>query len=97
MPEVKQVTIQISPSSRNNPEGVVSFGYYVLENGKLTMTDGNGVPVCGKHGDLTQHTMKPGDDPDFIARCFTRDIRLRIHGDSAGFNRRLDYPVWRPA
>jgi hypothetical protein len=32
--------------------------------------------------------LKPGDNPEVIARAFTRDIRLRLHGDS----RRIKYP-----
>ena len=47
MPDVQKVTIQIDGPSKFSP-GRVSFGYYVVKNGVLTMTDSTGKPVHGR-------------------------------------------------
>jgi len=91
MPDVKSVTIQVRTPSGPGDTGQVSFGFYVVENGLLTMTDGDGKPVRRRDGDLMQRKLKPGDDAETIARILTRNFRMHVQGDSAGFNRRLDY------
>ena len=93
MPDVKSVTIQIRPrSGRAGDTGQVSFGYYTVEDGVLTMTDGDGRPVRRRDGELMQRKLKPGDDAETFARIFTRSFRLHVQGDGADFNRQLDYP-----
>src|SRR5690348_2551955 len=84
MPDVHSVTIQVRAPSRPGDTGQVSFGYYVVDDGMLTMTDGEGKPVRRRTGDLMTHKLKPGDDAETIARIFTRNFRLHTQGDSAG-------------
>jgi len=92
MPEINKVTIYLRAPSGYDP-GQVSFGYYTLEGNKLTMTDGDGKPFRRASGDAVQHTLRPGDNPDSIACVLARDLRKQLHGDSAGFWRRIDWPA----
>jgi hypothetical protein len=55
------------------------------------MTDENGVPVRRKNGELWTYLLSATDNPDLIARILTKQIRTALHGDSAGFHRRIEY------
>jgi hypothetical protein len=96
MPDVKQVIAIVSnPISTNpNDHGRVTIGYYVLQDGLLTMTDGEGAAVRGRAGEKITHKMRPGDDAGTIARRLTLQIHRMARGESgpAGFNRPLSYP-----
>src|SRR5262245_38864325 len=93
MSEIYYITTEVrTPSGRPGDYGQIAEGYYVIEDGVLTMTDSAGRPVRRLNGDPVKRTLQPGDDPKAIARNFTRDLRLHFHGDSADFNRRLIYP-----
>jgi hypothetical protein len=88
MPTHKQVTIQIRAPKGDDP-GQISFGYYTLEGDVLIMTDGE-KPVRRASADLVTHQLKPGEDPDAVARRLTKDFRRHIHGDT-DFDRPLNY------
>ena len=93
MPDVKEAIVQIrAPSGAPGDHGQVTSGFYrVDEKGRLTMTDENGVPVRRKNGELWTHLLRPEEKPEVIARILTKEIRAAIHGDSAGFHRRIEY------
>lgn len=56
------------------------------------MTDGEGVPMRRRDGELYTHKLEPGEDPRRIAGRLTKRIREMLHGDDlGGFNRRLVY------
>ena len=50
----------------------------------------NGTPMRTKRGEIYTHLSRPEDRPGLMA-TLTRQIRTVIHGDSAGFNRRIEY------
>jgi hypothetical protein len=97
MSEVKEVTAILSNPTGRDEVGQITYGFYTIEGQKLTMTDGEGTPVRRKNGDLVQHTLGEGENPDDVARRLTKDFRRHIHGDSPDFNRPLSYPKrgWR--
>ena len=82
-PEVHKVTVQIEKPSPRNPAGQVSFGYYTVTKGLLTMTDGEGVPMRNANGDLYTHKLGPGENPRSMARVLTKEVRAAVHGYSA--------------
>lgn len=90
MPE--RVIVQLSFPKGDDDPGRTTFGYYVVEDGILTMTDGEGTPVRKPHnGDFYRHKLRPDDNPRAIAGVLTREIRLAAHGGMEGFNRPLTY------
>jgi len=88
MPTHKQVTVQVRGPRGDDP-GQISYGYYTIEGDLLIMTDGE-KPVRRMNGDLVTRRLKPGDDPDAVARLLTKDFRRHIHGDT-DFDRPLNY------
>jgi hypothetical protein len=93
MSDIKEVIVQIrAPNGRPGDYGQATSGFYrVDEKQRLTMTDESGTPVRRKNGELWTHLLKPEEKPEVIARILTKQIRTAIHGDAAGFNRRLEY------
>jgi hypothetical protein len=92
MSEVHKITVQISPARDNDP-GSVTFGCYIIEDGMLIMTDGDGRPVRRQNGELYKHRLQPDDNPRSIAARLTGEIRRMARGETvAGFNRTLEYP-----
>jgi hypothetical protein len=91
MCEVHRVTVQLRSPSGTDP-GQVTFGFFVIEDGRLVMTDENGVKVRKKYGDLYTHVLKPEDDPHAIAGILTRKIREQVYGDAHNVWRRIDWP-----
>jgi hypothetical protein len=90
MPDAQRVTIQVAPPRDGSP-GQVSFGYFVMNGNKLTMTDADGKPVRRQNGDTVTRTLLNGENPRAIAAVLTRDLRKRLNGTS-DFNRPLSYP-----
>ncbi len=73
--------------------GQITYGYYVLEGDKLTMTDSKGVAIRRHtNGDYFTHKLAPDDNPRLIAGRLTKTIRTMIHGEDNGFYRPLNYP-----
>jgi hypothetical protein len=73
--------------------GRVTIGYYKLEGDMLTMTDGSGVPIRRRSGDVVRQKLQPGDDAVLISKRLTLSIYRMAQGDGvAGFNRPLNYP-----
>lgn len=94
MPEVKQVQVQIAAPQNAGDPGVVTLGYYVVQDGLLTMTDGEGTPVRpGMSREFVTHRLEPGEVAAEVAKRLTREVRLMVRGDDrGGFNRPLVYP-----
>ena len=95
-PEVKQVYIEIKPISQANPTGQVSYGYYTLVDGVVTMTDAKGNAAQNDSGKTYTAKLAPNDDHQVIAGRLTRKLRdvLRGKKDDAspsGFNAPLNY------
>ena len=88
MPEIKQVNaIQANPSP-SDPNGRVTAGHYILEDGLLTMVDADGKPLRGTGGEKIVHRMQDGENPDSIACRLT--LMLYRRADD-GFNRPLNF------
>ena len=94
-PEVKQVYIDIRPPRGNDP-GQVSFGFYTLVDGVVTMTDQKGEPVHDDAGKVYTAKLAPNDDHQVIAGRLTRQLRDALRGKKdlppAGFGAPLNYP-----
>jgi len=73
--------------------GRVTIGYYVLDDGVLTMNTRGKAPFRGRSGDRVTHKMLPGEDPTVIAKRLTMRIYGMVRGDGTDFHRRL---VYRP-
>mgnify|MGYP001572232953 CR=1 FL=1 len=94
MPDVRIVQAQLSGSDVDDP-GRVTFGYYVVEDGMLTMTEPSGDPV--RHP-VTQELFRAEVDEMSerkTAARLAREVRRALRGDTAEherFGRRIKYP-----
>jgi hypothetical protein len=91
MSDVQSVTVYLSHPMGPNDLGQVTFGYFKVEGGVLTMTDAEGRPMRRINGEIWSRELGPDDNPRSVAGALTKDIRRELHGDS-DFNRRLTYP-----
>ena len=94
MPDVVKSLTQIAPQTIRDgvsiDPGTVALGYYVVEDGTLTMTDESGKPVTDASGGLFAAKVGPGDDYWRIAGYLMRNLRARLNKSS--FNRPLRAP-----
>lgn len=85
MSEVYSVLTQIAPAR-------ITTGHYIIENERLVMTFPDGKPV---DADRFSALLRPGDDPEAIARVLTKKVRTYLMGfteeEDAFFNRDLVY------
>jgi hypothetical protein len=74
--------------------GQVTSGFYVLEDGILTMTTSKGVPVRNAHtGEKYIQKIGPKDSaPDHAKRLTLKIYRMLGRDADGGFNRPLQYP-----
>jgi len=94
MPEQVIVTIRNPAPGVVGDAGQVTYGYYVVEGDRLTMTDSTGKVIRRRsNGEPYTHKLEPGEDPRRVAGRLTKRIREMLHGDDlGGFHRRLTYP-----
>ena len=98
MSEIRRVTHILANPSPREPTGRVTYGFYKVENGKVILTDGGGVPVRRSTGDQVVHELKDGEDAEVWARILTKQFRQHIHGErKPGFSGPLRYEKtgWR--
>jgi hypothetical protein len=81
-PEVHRVIAQIEAPTSRNPAGRVSFGFYTVAKGLLTMTDADGIPMRNTSGDLYTHKLGKGENPASMACVMTKEVRAAVHGYS---------------
>jgi hypothetical protein len=94
MSEVRSVAVSVSSPNPADPAGRATVGYYIVQDGVLTMTDGEGKPVRRRYsGEVYKKKLAADDDPSVIAKRLTLTIwRSNTGGDaSGGFNRALIY------
>lgn len=93
---LKQVTVATRNPSGNDL-GSVEIGFYVVEDGILTMCSAEGDLLRNANtGDLMTHRLAPGENPVVIAKRLTLKIYRTNNGDDVvGFGRNIDYPTWR--
>jgi hypothetical protein len=91
MSELKEIVVMIEPPIGNSP-GVVSYGRYAIEDGKIVMYDEDGDPMADRRGNRYERELVEGIAPDQIAAQLTKKIRHDLGGDKNGFNRPLIFP-----
>ena len=94
MSEVRQVIVTIRPPKGNFP-GQVCYGWYVIADGVVTLTDREGNPAGEETGRKFTHKLAPGEDARAIACKLTKELRLALRGTSApvaGFDGEINYP-----
>jgi hypothetical protein len=90
-PKVHRVIVQLEAPKDGSP-GRVTYGYYVVQGDRLTMTGANGAPIVNQKGGRYELTLKPDDDPQVLAALKTREIRTIVHGSDNRFNGPINYP-----
>jgi hypothetical protein len=89
----KPVHIQISPPGPGLPGGAISSAFYIVEGGKLTLTDNGSRPLYDFEGKSCTRMLAAGDDPHQQAALLLRGFRSKVRGDRvSGFDRPLRYP-----
>jgi hypothetical protein len=86
MREVFQIYAQVS-ACQDGDRGRVCEGWYTVENGVLTMTDPEGIPIRDVDGDKIDHKLKEGESARTIASRLTLKIFNARFDDMADFNR----------
>lgn len=90
-PTVHKVTVQLRPATPPDDPGQITYGYFTLVDGLLTVVDGDGRPPLDDFGHPYTHHVGPAENPNAIAAVLVRKIRAKLHGEGAGFNRPLQY------
>ena len=94
MSEVRQVIVTIKPPKGNFP-GQVTYGWYALQDGVITLTDREGNPAGEETGRKFTYKLAPGEDAHAIACKLTEELRLALRGNSApvaSFEGPINYP-----
>jgi hypothetical protein len=82
-PEVKAVFAEVRRPRGTDPGAAVE-GRYIVENGVVTLTTQDGIPVRDEYGKLYKHTLVTGDVPKQIAARLTKNFRLKLRGKGGG-------------
>ena len=64
--------------ARRFPQGRTAQGAYIVRDGVLIVTDGEGKPFVDNDGRKYTHALLPKEDPTAIARRFTKEIRRAV-------------------
>lgn len=82
-PEVKAVFAEVRRPRGTDPGAAVE-GRYIVENGIVTLTTQDGIPVRDEYGKLYKHTLAAGDIPKQMAARLTKGFRLKLRGKDGG-------------
>ena len=82
-PEVKAVFAEVRRPRGTDPGAAVE-GRYIVEDGVVTLTTQDGIPVRDEYGKLYKHTLVAGDIPKQIAARMTKTFRLKLRGKDGG-------------
>ena len=94
MSEVRQVSVTIKPPKGSFP-GQVTYGWYTVHDGVVTLTDREGNPAGEETGRKFTHMLAPGEDTRAVACKLTKELRLALLDNSApvaGFEGKINYP-----
>src|SRR5262245_11940129 len=88
MTEVHQVWVQIKPPSSLYPTGKAAYGFYVVVDDVVTMTDQSGKTAEDAEGRTYSEKLEPGGDAQAVAARLTKKLRAALLGDSppSGFS-----------
>jgi hypothetical protein len=96
MSDVKQIVVQVAGPGRRYKHGAVTFGYYTVDDGIVTMTDKDGIPAGVETGKTFSHKLKRDEDPREWAARMTKELRSEFKGGKdrvvAGFDGPIPYP-----
>jgi hypothetical protein len=73
-------------------------GFYTLNEGLMTMIDGDGTPIHKPNGDFFTCRLKGSENRNAIAKTMTTEVYRFVHGltqehtSPTGFNRVFNYP-----
>ena len=98
MPEIHSINVHIAPRSSRIPEGQIAYGWYIVVDDVVTLTDPKGVAAVDADGRTYSEKLN-GEDPRIIASRLLKKLRLALKGDRpSGFGRsKLNYPksgIW---
>jgi hypothetical protein len=82
-PEVKAVFAEVRRPRGTDPGAAVE-GRYIVEDGVVTLTTQDGIPVRDEYGKLYKHTLAAGDIPKQLAARLTKNFRLKLRGKHGG-------------
>jgi hypothetical protein len=90
---IKSVVVTTAKPSGPGDLGQVAEGFYFVENGVLTMTDRDGVPLHDENnGRQIAMRLLPGEDEKVAAKKLTlQQYRAANRDEMAGFSRPLRY------
>jgi hypothetical protein len=89
-PKVERVIVTTRTSDPDSGDpGSANIGYYIVEDGLLTLTDQSGTPLKTEGDKPITAIIEPGVDPRAVAASLTY---RRARNTIDGFNRRLVYP-----
>jgi hypothetical protein len=94
-PTVHAVTAIVSMPSKREPLGRLTYGFYTLVDGVLTMTDKDGGPAEDATGRRYTHRLAPNEDKRAVASRMTKELREAFRSKSesvAGFSGKINYP-----
>jgi hypothetical protein len=86
--EIFVVYPQVTAAS-DGDAGRVCEGFYVVEDGVVTMTNPDGVPVRDADGKRVEHKLAKGETAQKIAGRLTLKIYFSRQDESGDFNRPL--------
>lgn len=91
---IKSVVVTTAKPSGPGDLGQVEQGFYFVENGVLTMSDRDGVPLRDENnGRQIATRLLPGDDEKAAAKKLTlQQYRAANRDEMAGFGRAIRYP-----
>jgi hypothetical protein len=94
MAEVHTVFVQIE-APKGNFRGRVVEGCYIVDDGKVILTNRRGEPVQDDTGKNYEQRLAEGDNPKQIAGILTKKLRKALRGGNAlpsGFSGPINYP-----
>jgi len=93
-PTVHAITVIVSMPSKKEPLGRLTYGFYIVVDGVLTLTDKNGKPAEDANGKRYTHKLQPNESERAVASRMTKDLRkeLRKSEPLQGFSGKINYP-----
>jgi hypothetical protein len=97
MPESREIkaviAVVVNPTGKDDP-GQCAEGWYFVENGTLTLTDRDGIPLRDENnGQRITVRLLPGESEKTVAKRMTlRQHRAANRDEMAGFHRSIRYP-----
>ncbi len=83
-PRVKKITVTYAkPGSAKYPHGKVGFGYYIIVDGELILTDADGIPAGSETGKKFRHKLQPSESETAIASMLTRELTYTFRDSKA--------------